>query len=234
MAKARLRDDEAEDSRRAAAWTATVALDVLLRLLHPFMPFVTEECAQRLPQAAATLQHRDWPKPPAWWAAVQDGTVSGTDRLLDLVQALRAARQDAGVAPSSRDRHPVVLRDSGSGLGVADVRRLVEALVPVDVVDTVPAGEGVGVVVGPFEASLHLGGGAGDRERLLRQRADVERQLARLGDQLARRGFVERAPEQVVEDVRRRLAEAEGELETLDRRLGGGGDGDGDGGSVTP
>src|SRR5581483_6310947 len=97
MAKARLRDDADPASREAAAWTATTALDVLLRLLHPFMPFITEECAQRLPDAAPTLQQRDWPAVPDWWrSGANQRARAAVDEVLDLVQSLRAARQEAG------------------------------------------------------------------------------------------------------------------------------------------
>ena len=67
MVKLRLADAADPDSRRAAVWTAVTTLDVLLRLLHPFMPFVTEECAQLLPNAAPTLQQRAWPEVDALW-----------------------------------------------------------------------------------------------------------------------------------------------------------------------
>ncbi|HEY0410946.1 MAG TPA: class I tRNA ligase family protein, partial [Candidatus Dormibacteraeota bacterium] len=65
MIKGRLGEDADPASRAAAAWTSVTVLATLLRLLHPFMPFVTEECAVRLPGAAPTLQHREWPAPPS-------------------------------------------------------------------------------------------------------------------------------------------------------------------------
>jgi valyl-tRNA synthetase len=103
MVKGRLHPDAEPASRAAAAFTAVTALDTLLRLLHPFMPFVTEECAQRLPGAAPTLQQRDWPVAPAWWGQGGNGAVRGVERVIDLVGALRNARQAAGV-PANASR----------------------------------------------------------------------------------------------------------------------------------
>jgi len=75
------------------------------------------------------------------------------------------------------------------------------------------------VIAGSLEAELHLGG-VGGGERLLRQIADVERQVDRLRGQLANPGFRERAPESVVERAREQLGEAELQAESLRRRLG--------------
>lgn len=220
LVKRRLGDGTASE---AAAATAIVVLDNLLRLLHPFMPFVTEECAQRLPDPAPTLQQREWPRVEPWWRAPdgQAAAVSGTEAALALVRALRAARQEAGIPPSSRERHPVVVRDTGSGLAPGDLRRIVEALIPVTVVEEPPRSDGaVRVVSGPLEAALLVGVSGVDQARLHRQLEQARSAADRLRRQLATPAFVERAPEHVVAEARRRLAEAESEIERLGRLLG--------------
>jgi valyl-tRNA synthetase len=222
MSKSRLRDDADPRSRAAAAWTATTALDTLLRLLHPFMPFITEECAQRLPGAAPTLQQRDWPSSPALW---QDGAAqearAAVDEVLDLVQALRAARLESGVPPASRDRQPLLV-EPGGRLPREDVARLVEALAPFTVVDAAPVGmNAVRVVAGGAHATLYNGGaGADDTGRLRRQLDDVEGRIGKLEAQLANAGFTEQAPRQVVEQARARLEEARAERSRLHGLLG--------------
>jgi len=222
MSKSRLRDDADPRSRRAAAWTATQSLDVLLRLLHPFMPFITEECAQRLPGAASTLQQRDWPGVPQSWEDAQTVEArAAVDEVLDLVQALRAARQEAGIPAASRERQPLLL-ETGGRLPREEVRRLVESLAPFDVVDVAPGGmRAVRVVAGGAHATLFAGGaGADDTGRLRKQLDDVESRIARLEAQLGNAGFTERAPREVVEQARARLNEARAERERLRGLLG--------------
>jgi valyl-tRNA synthetase len=221
MIKHRLRDDAPAPSRLAAEWTAVTVLDTLLRLLHPFMPFVTEECAQRLPGAAPTLQRREWPRPPVWWDASEDAAAAGVDEVIGLAQAVRAALHHAGVAPSARQRHPLLLTGSARGLAGDEVRRLLEALVPVTVGDNVPAGQtGLRVVSGTLEATLFVAGSSDDRQRLLRQRDETRRQVEVLRAKLANPGFVEQAPAPVVEKARQNLREAEARLQILERILG--------------
>ena len=226
IVKVRLRDGADGRGSQAAAATAVTVLDSLLCLLHPFMPFVTEECAQRLPEPAPTLQRRTWPAVgPEWVDPTWAGEREGVDELLELVGQLRARRQEAGISAADRSRHPVTVRGGHPDLPPADRRRILEALVRVRLVDgdeVQATGEGDTaqlVIAGSLEAELHLGG-VGGGERLLRQIADVERQVDRLRGQLANPGFRERAPESVVERAREQLGEAELQAESLRRRLG--------------
>ena len=226
IVKVRLRDGADGRGSQAAAATAVTVLDSLLCLLHPFMPFVTEECAQRLPEPAPTLQRRTWPAVgPEWVDPTWAGEREGVDELLELVGQLRARRQEAGISAADRSRHPVTVRGGHPDLPPADRRRILEALVRVRLVDgdeVQATGEGDAaqlVIAGSLEAELHLGG-VGGGERLLRQIADVERQVDRLRGQLANPGFRERAPESVVERAREQLGEAELQAESLRRRLG--------------
>jgi valyl-tRNA synthetase len=220
IVKVRLRDGEGEGAgKEAAAATAVTVLDSMLRLLHPFMPFVTEECAQRLPEPAQTLQHRTWPVAlPDWGDPARAGERQGVDELLELAGQLRSRRQEAGISAADRTRHPVLVRGGHPSLSHHDRRRILEALVPVRVAD---GGDGDGaqlVIAGSLEAELQLGGRGEDRLR--RQLAEVERQVDRLRAQLANPGFRDRAPAEVVDGARARLREAELQAETLRRRLG--------------
>jgi valyl-tRNA synthetase len=223
MSKTRLRDDADRRSRDAAAWTATTALDVLLRLLHPFMPFITEECAQRLPGAAPMLQRREWPQVPGWWRedATQQ-TRAAVDEVLDLVQSLRAARQEAGVPAASRERQPLLI-DAGGALQHGEVARLVQSLSPFDVVDEAPQGlTAVRVVAGGAHATLFVGAAAGadDTGRLRKQLDTVAATIERLQAKLANTGFTERARPEVVAGARAQLADAQAEQSRLQALLG--------------
>jgi valyl-tRNA synthetase len=213
MIKHRLRDDAPAGSRAAAASTAITTLDVLLRLLHPFMPFITEECAQRLPGAARSLQLRAWPMVEAEWrdrrAAPQRAAV---DELLQLVERVRALRDDGGVPRGERHRlqihggHPEMSRDERT--------RLLTALVPVDVEDGEFEG-GEALVAGALEARYHRVLGERDRARTQRRLADLATEIARLETQLGNQSFIAKARPDVVAGARARLDEARREQAAL-------------------
>jgi valyl-tRNA synthetase len=213
MVKPRLRGDAPGPSRRAAAHTAVSTLDVLLRLLHPFMPFITEECAQRLPAPSETLQWRDWPALQARW---REGPASSqraaVDELLQLVQRVRALRDESGVPRDERHR----LQVSGGDPSVPwDERvRLLVALVPVDIVDGQLDG-GVTVVAGGLEARYHLVVGERERARARRRLGELEGLIAGLQQRLQNEAFTSRAKPEVVDEARRRLEEAHRERSAL-------------------
>jgi valyl-tRNA synthetase len=220
MIKGRLGEDADPASRAAAVWTSVTVLDTLLRLLHPLMPFVTEECAVRLPGAAPTLQRREWPAPPSWWREGANGDVAGVERVMELVGALRHARQEAGLPTSFKQRQPVTLHSADESLPADHLRRLVEALVPVTVVDELPTGtDPVRLVAGGTEAALGTGGAPVDRAQLEKQLRQAEGQVARFTVQLDNPRFLEGAASEVVERTRRLLAEAIAQRDTLRRLL---------------
>jgi valyl-tRNA synthetase len=155
MLKVRFRDGVPDGVRQSAAWTAVTTLDTALRLLHPFMPFVTEECAQHLPGAAETLQRRPWPALEAvhtepLTAAAHDEVES----VVELVQRIRALRQESG-APARREAVLLVVHGETRVVSSEKARGLLEGLVPATVVEAHAGAAGVVTVEsGPFRADV--------------------------------------------------------------------------------
>lgn len=135
MAKPRLHRNADPQSRAAAAWTATTVLDLLLRFLHPFMPYVTEECAQRLPTAGDTLDWAPWPALDEAWDETFAATAQDIDALVQVVQDLRGATGRSRVPAAGQQRARLVLDRVGPALSTDDCQRLFELLAPVCVVD---------------------------------------------------------------------------------------------------
>jgi valyl-tRNA synthetase len=221
MVKPRLRDDAYPQSRAAAVHTAITTLDVLLRLLHPFMPFITEECAQRLPGAAPSLQLRDWPRvAPDWREGLAGPHRAAVDELLQLVRQLRALRDENKVPVG--ERHRLQIRGGDPDMSLAERRRLVTALLPVDVEEGDENGDlegGVSVVAGQLEARYHLVIGERERARSQRRLAELDSTIDKLERQLANHAFTSRAKPEVVEETRRRLDEARREHAALNGQL---------------
>ena len=211
LAKAPLRRGDAGTVAR----TLGVVLRDLLALLHPIMPFLTEELWSHLVGEgfAATAA---WPAPPAYEAP------EGFAVFQELVGEIRRFRAEHGLAP----RHPleVVVADP-EGIAAPWWQGQLESLavgVP-GLGGRPPAGEGrTRLVVGPLQAFVSLAGAAdtaAERERLARAVAEAEALLAAAEAKLANPQFVERAPAAVVEKERARAAEGAARLAKLRAQL---------------
>jgi len=222
--KLRLAEAGDQESRRAAVWTAVTTLDVLLRLLHPFMPFVTEECAQQLPNPTPTLQQRSWPEVDPFW---NDTETAAAHReiaeVIELVQRIRALGHGHRVPRGARERIRVVVRAADGSVASKHITRLIGGIVPATVLDSHDAGaDPVVVVSGRLHAEVVIADTAADASATARQIGLLEANVSRLESQLANPAFVNGAPAQVVDETRRRLAEAIAQLDLLRRGPSGG------------
>jgi valyl-tRNA synthetase len=234
LAKVRLTHDSLDDATREATWwTLVEALDTYLRLLHPVMPFVTEQLWGALPHAAddpELLIVARWP-PAGERDAAAEAEVGA---LVDLVRAVRNARAEAHVEAATW--LPVRLAvPPGLGAAFASLRPAVERLArarPLKVVDdrSALAADGtagaLAVVAGDLEALVIVTATAGaadaaaDRARLEKELAEAEGYLAAARARLANDAFTAKAPAAVVEGARAREAELADQVDRLKARLG--------------
>jgi valyl-tRNA synthetase len=234
LAKVRLADESlAAEVREATWWTLVEALDTYLRLLHPVMPFITEQLWAALPHAAddpELLIVARWPAPgaPDAEAEAEIGAV------VDLVRSIRNARAEAKIEPARwlpvRLAVPASLGTAFEGLRPA-VERLARAR-PLEVIADrselaakAGAGGSLAVVAGEFEALVELeiageGAADADRGRLEKELAEAEGYLAAARAKLANEAFTSKAPPAVVEGARAREQELADQVERLRARLG--------------
>ncbi|MDQ7828242.1 MAG: valine--tRNA ligase [Armatimonadota bacterium] len=192
-----------EERRRAVRWTLWTVLEGSLRLLHPIMPFITEEVWQRLPHRGESIMVAPWPEVPESWV---DPEVEATgDRLVAVVRAIRSLRADLGVPPGTRV--PAVLRAPAElhpTLGA--LRPYIAALArsdPLTVEDLAaarPAGT-AGLLADGVEVLLPVAPADRDRirARLAQELARVSAELQRVEGRLRSADFQARAPQPVVE-----------------------------------
>ncbi|MFS8493231.1 MAG: valine--tRNA ligase [Limnochorda sp.] len=230
-------ESEAARQRRAAQATLFAVLDGSLRLLHPFMPYLTEEIWQRLPVHGPTLARAAWPRPQGLEDPEAEKQVG---RVLEVIRAIRNLRAERGVEPSRRVT--AVLRAEPALLeALQAMEREIRALARLERLELVAPGgavpereAAVTAVAGGVEIYLPLAGLVDlekERARLEKELAAAREEAARARALLERPGFKEKAPAHVVQQQEARLAEAEAkEAKLLDQlaaleRAGAGGNG---------
>jgi valyl-tRNA synthetase len=221
MAKSRWGDDADREDRLAALWTAWKVLEGSLRLLHPLMPFVTEEIWQAIPHDGEVLATAAWP--PArrsWFDAEAERRVAF---LQELVVAVRNLRVEVGL-PAGR-RVPVVVRGTQEQLDL--VEELAPQIEPLARIERLTLSRGgsrppvaASTVVQGAEVFLPLEGLIDldeERSRLARQADKLLGDLENTKKKLRNQDFLTKARTEVVERERQRLASLEETLEKLQR-----------------
>jgi valyl-tRNA synthetase len=208
LVKPRLYDEGGD--RSAVSATLLWVLERTLTLLHPVMPFVTEEIWSFLPGERGLLAVAPWPQ--ARPERVDPEAERVVDAAVEAVTALRRYRTEAGIPAAARV--PAHLAADGYGETADHVARLARLTwvaegAAANGSTAVPVPGGTVVVLGDAGASEEA-----ERRRAAR-RADLERELARAEGKLANPRFVERAPADVVAGERQKLARLRRELEDV-------------------
>lgn len=198
----------ADTARRVLVWLLSGAL----KLLHPFMPFITEEIYRALPGSAQTIMTQDWPVPQPSFVYSKEKKAFG--EVIELVRAVRAARAEMNVHPARRTS--MILETAQPEAFEAAVS-VIGKLAFAESVICVPHfnGEAAGMVqvatpvVKAYIPMAELIDREKELERLTRELVSAEKEVASLAGRLGNAGFVEKAPAQVVQDIRDKLAKAE-------------------------
>ncbi|MGH6615909.1 valine--tRNA ligase [Sphingomonas sp.] len=209
---------EADETRAVAGWV----LDQLLVLLHPFMPFITEELWSKMGQRDTDLIVAKWPMADA--RSIDPEASREIDWLIRLVSEVRAARNELNIAPGARMK--VYVRD-GSGATFDRLARqtaVLGRLARVDYVAGEPAeGGAIQIVVDeatyilPLEGVIDLDA---ERARLTKAIAAAEKERDALAGRLGNASFVERAKPEAVEKAKADHADKAAEAERLAAALG--------------
>ena len=205
-------EDEAAkaETRAMAAW----ALDQILKLLHPFMPFVTEELwaetGKTGPARTQWLMLTEWPTFEGIGDPEADAELGW---LIELISGIRSVRQEMNVPAGAKITMAMV---GASAATLAKVERQMGALLlraRLDTVveaDAVP-GDSAQIVLGEAIFALPLAGVIDlgvEKARLTKEAARLEGEIALVDKKLGNAQFVAKAPEEVIEEQRARRAEA--------------------------
>jgi valyl-tRNA synthetase len=228
VAKLSLYRPETPAERSRTQHTLVRVFDATLRLLHPFMPFISEDLWQRLPHDGESIMIAPYPKARRKPGDAEAERAMGV--VFDLITAIRAVRGEMRVPPAATVE--VIIRPPGADAPLFEQeRRVIETLVrgrlTIDAAATRPPSSAL-AVIGATEVYVDLAGVvdvAAERQRLEKEIRRAQDAIAGLEAKLARPEFVERAPAEVVERERSRLAAERGVRDKLEASLGWLGDG---------
>ncbi|GGO39982.1 valine--tRNA ligase [Deinococcus humi] len=200
------------EGRLGSMATLKAVLEHILKLLHPFMPFITSE-------VYAALGHRRQLALHAWPQSVDALHDAGATRtfngLRDAVAAARSLKNELGLSP--QDRLGVVVEGEQAG-AVAENARVVESIARVNLVSelegrTLSAVEGGVTVRAPLEGTVDIAEWLGKQKKRL---VELDKQIRQAQGKLSNEGFVARAPAEVIEEERRRVQDFSAQKERLE------------------
>ena len=206
LVKARLFND-ADDSYIAAEQVLLYVLDQILRLLHPFMPYVTEEIWQTIPHEGETVMLSEYPtyKPELDFPEEE----AEMRRVMEAIRAIRNRRSEMNVPPSRKAKVYVATKFADTFKnGSAFIEKLASAS-GVEVADNFDIDGAVTVVTADAKIYIpmdELVDKAAELERLGKELAAVEKRLAQSEGKLNNQGFVSKAPAAVIEKVKGQAA----------------------------
>jgi valyl-tRNA synthetase len=211
IAKRSLYQPESPAARAVTQRTLVEVLEATLRLLHPFMPFISEELWQRLPHQGESIMVAAYPK------AARKGRDPEAERLmapvLDVVSAIRTIRSESRISPAVElavavrpaSRDVATALESSAGI----IGALARAAITVAADGARPASSAMAATASG-DVFVRLEGVVdfdAERQRLRKEVEKARKEIAFLEGKLGRPEFVERAPAEVVERERARLAE---------------------------
>jgi valyl-tRNA synthetase len=203
--------------------TLAYVLEHTLRLLHPFMPFVTEELWQHLPHAGDSVIVSAWPEAGADFPEEAEQFAA----IMEAVRMIRNARSEHGVDPARRVQamiYPGTDFDAYRALSgeLQSLARLDAESLELREGEPTAHGKSAAIVSGSATIYLPLAGMvdlAAERVRIEKEIEGARGEISRIESQLSNEKFVSRAPANVVDAQRERLATAQDRLSLLQKSL---------------
>ena len=221
LTKPRLNGDD-EAAKESAQRVLLYVLVEILKLLHPFMPFITEEIWQALPHEGDALMMQSYPEYSEALNFPEDEANFGM--VMDAIKAVRARRSEMNVPPS-RKSHLIIVTDKAKAFtdGEKFICKLAYAS-GVEVRAELPeSADGMVSVITDnarmFMPMAELVDLEKERARMEKELANAKKQLDGQNAKLANENFVSRAPEKVVNAEREKKAKLEALIENLEESL---------------
>ncbi|WP_027396262.1 valine--tRNA ligase [Anaerovibrio lipolyticus] len=228
LSKARLYDKENVKPRQTAQYVLGYVLERTLRLLHPFMPFITEEIWQHIPHEGKSIMVSQWPAEDKTIAdLIDEASESSMTTIMETIKTIRALRLEVNAAPSKKSEVVLNFTDESLRQVFADNEGYLTVLASAEPVTHMAAGAEkpenamAGVVNGveiflPLKDLIDV---EKETARLNGEMAKLEKEISRLDKKLSNQGFLAKAPADVVAGEKEKLAGYQEKMDAVKARL---------------
>ncbi|MEO0328880.1 MAG: valine--tRNA ligase [Pseudomonadota bacterium] len=209
------------EAKTEAQHCAGYVLQQIYALLHPFMPFMTEELWDLTAEREKLLCVSKWPQD----SITDDSAAQEVNWLIDLVSQIRSVRSEMNVKPSSQLDLEVIDADGVTGERLKTHAKALETMARVNkiTVSRIPPANSAQIVVGEATYCLPLTGVidfAEERARLEKELKKLTIEVKRLEGKLGNQKFIANAPDEVVTEERMKLADYKSQFERVGRAIG--------------
>ncbi len=224
LVKPRLSDSADADSRKTAEMVLCYVLSNTLKLLHPFMPFITEEIWQTLPHEGESIMISNWPEYSADLSFKTEE--DNMELLMQAIRGIRNRRAEMNVPPSKKAQLIVVPDDAAAKkvfeLGNAFFIKLASASEVIMAEEAGDTSKMVSVISRSAKLFIPMNeliDAEAEIARLTKEREKCLKDINMISGKLNNAGFVAKAPANVVEGEREKLAKAEALLANIDESI---------------
>lgn len=222
LSKVRFNSDDTS-SRNAALWTLQTVLTGALKLLHPFMPFITEEIYVNL-TGEESIMISPWPHVKDEWNFAEADAIEGVK---EVIRAVRNVRSEMNVVPSKKVQMTIVTEDEKLTQTYELCREYIQNLCNTSALNIQKDKSGIdddavstvipnAVIYMPFAEMVDIGK---EIERLKKEEERLNKELARSKGMLSNEKFISKAPQAKVEEERAKLEKYEQMMEQVKERL---------------
>lgn len=224
IAKPRLYNKEAAAERATAQHVLATVLVSAMKLLHPYMPFITEEIYQCLPHEAESIMISKWPVTDE--SLIDPEAERGMNAIMDSIKAIRNMRAEVNANPGKKIPAIMLVSEDLREV-VAHNDSYIKLLGGIDNLELRPLNDekpenAMAAVVTGIEVYLPLAGLIDvekETQRLSKELAAMEKDLQRAGGKLNNAGFLAKAPEDVIAKERAKYEELSGKIEAVKKRM---------------
>ena len=224
LAKPRLYNKENAEERATAQHVICEVLSSSMKLLHPYMPFITEEIWQCLPHEGESIMVAAWPESDE--KLFDEEAETAMNAIMEAIKAIRNMRAEVNVAPGKKVQAILLVADELQQV-VADNQSYIKLMASVDELSILPAGgdkpeNAMAAVTKGIEVYLPLKGLIDvekETQRLNKELDGMTKEIGRIEGKLNNAGFLAKAPAEVVEKEKTKAQEIAVKMQAIQERL---------------